>query len=119
MLRAEAEPMHEYITELVTVLLPYRGTEAPELRAEIRGAFDGRGIRTGNAAVLLHHGDGSTDEFVWSLSLKAPINGWDGLNTDAAVMHIHRGPGGEIIRGTALDAAWCEGPGAESIKLAL
>jgi len=63
-LRAEAEPMHEYITELVTVLLPYRGTEAPELRAEIRGAFDGRGIRTGNAAVLLHHGDGSTDEFL-------------------------------------------------------
>ena len=94
-------PMRGPRAEFVSVLVPFRGSAAPGVRAEGRAATL---VRPGS--LRLSWADGRTDEWVWSYRLDLGLGLFGRFDTDAALMHIARDASG-AEHGLAADATYC------------
>ena len=83
---------------IVTVLVPFRGRAAPEVRATADAA--GR--------VELAWGDGSTDALRWSPSLAHALGRAGEFDTDGALLHMTRGANGQVERGLVVDGTYVD-----------
>jgi hypothetical protein len=101
------EPLNAY---LLTVLIPFRGPDAPAVTAEA-SLDDATGLHT----LRLAWEDGSTDELFATPRLESAIPCRDDLDTDAALIHLQRNPAGNLVRGLAVDATYVH-PYAVEVK---
>ena len=87
----------------VTVLTPFRGSRAPEAKA------DARMEPTGLGRLVLRWAGGETDTVLWrSLpgGAGAAIGNTDGIETDASLARLRRGPAGDLIAGAAVGGSY-------------
>ena len=106
---AVADPMVGFGETLVTVLVPFEGSEVPKLEAVPGGVAcaefaDGKG----HGMLDLNWGNGGRDTVVWTPGLRSPILSHGRVRTDASVLHLRTGADGNLVSGTALDATYCE-----------
>ncbi|MFB3890729.1 MAG: heparinase II/III family protein [Phycisphaerae bacterium] len=85
--------------DLVTVLVPFAGRAVPQVAAEAQATGDGRPGR-----LVLRWADGQTDTVVWTRRLESAIDQYEGIATDASLLHLARCGDGKLIRGIAIDA---------------
>jgi hypothetical protein len=73
-----------WLTDLVTVLIPFKGEDTPEVRVNVANdpAVNGDG------RVELSWEDGSSDTVIWKPRLEAAIGNSGRWSTDAALIHI-------------------------------
>jgi hypothetical protein len=88
-------------TDLATVLVPFRGPEQPEVRAEGERTDGGR-----VPCLTLRWGDGTTDEVFWTGALFTAVDRAGEAATDASLVHLLRGADGEVVRGLAVDGTF-------------
>lgn len=101
-----ADPLENYNETMISVLVPFKGAQAPEL--DIETAED-----AGQHQIRLRWGAGECDTLVWRPALGAPVGAYDTIQTDASVLHLHHEADEKTVRGTALDATYCR-PHAET-----
>jgi len=95
---------------LLTVLIPFRGPDAPGVIAHA-ALDDGTGLQR----LRLEWADGSADELYATPRLEIAI-GQDGeLDTDAALLHLQRDPAGRVTRGLVVDGTYAR-PFTETVK---
>jgi len=92
---------HERSAEIVTVLIPYTGSEVPGVTAE---AHQTDGQKPGT--IVLRWDDGSTDEFWWTHRTIVMIGEVEGLETDGGLLHVHKNAAGEVVGGCAVEATY-------------
>ncbi|MBI2442185.1 MAG: heparinase II/III-family protein, partial [Lentisphaerae bacterium] len=97
-------------TDLVTVLVPYRGKARPEIEVarcvapeKTAATYD-----PGYGLVSLRWGDGTRDDIFWTRALGAALDVREGLTTDASLVHIERDGAGKVVRGLAVDGTYVE-----------
>jgi hypothetical protein len=93
--------------DLVTVLIPFAGTELPVVAAEASAAEGSLNQANHIGTLMLQWGDGSSDEVVWHRRLGRAIFKHPVLDTDACLVHVQRDAGGKRVRGLAVDATYC------------
>jgi len=103
-----ADPMPEYAACLVTVLVPFRGREAPRVSAEAAAPADASGQTLRPGRLEIAWGDGSRDAVWWTPALEYALGEVDGLDTDGSLLHVRRDVGGRVIGGAAVDATYCK-----------
>jgi len=94
-------PMTNSVVQLATVLVPFKGTQAPELRVEADDCPD-----NGLLALHLRWGDGSTDEILATPRLSSAIDAYANLITDAALVHLHQDAAGKLVKGLVVDGTY-------------
>ncbi len=107
---AVAEPMDGFGATMVSVLVPFEGTETPPLQVDLAGAAntDEIGRSTTPGTISLTWGNGTCDTIVYTPSLRASIGAHEDLKTDGSVLHLRRDGNGTVKEGVALDATYCE-----------
>lgn len=94
--------MRDHWAELVTVIIPYQGTDCPRVTAE---ASSTAADNIGRLALRWH--DGTVDRVEWyyrqGLMLGDKVSGY---NTDASLVHRCFAPGGTLRQGAALDGTY-------------
>ncbi|MFP4176875.1 MAG: heparinase II/III family protein [Candidatus Brocadiia bacterium] len=104
---AVAEPMNGYNDTMVTVLVPFEGQNAPGLEVDSVNC-DALSSGTVGGNITLQWEDGTRDTVVWTPELKTGIGEYKDVLTDGCVLHTRQSAEGEIVRGTTLDATFCE-----------
>ncbi|HOF89133.1 MAG TPA: heparinase II/III family protein [Armatimonadota bacterium] len=105
-----APRMETLDASLLTVLIPFRGPDAPGVIAHA-ALDDGTGLQR----LRLEWADGSADELYATPRLEIAI-GQDGeLDTDAALLHLQRDPAGRVTRGLVVDGTYAR-PFTETVK---
>jgi len=84
---------------LATVLIPFEGSEPPEVTAEAV-------TRGGTSELTLRWGDGSSDQVFWTDCLATAIAAQEEFQTDGSLVHLARGPDGAVLQGLAVDATY-------------
>lgn len=94
--------MADQWVELVTVIVPYAGTIAPEVMATAEAtAPDNIGH------IYLAWGDGKTDEIHWFYRNDLMIgNKVEGFDTDGSMVHITKDKNHKILQGAVLDGTY-------------
>jgi hypothetical protein len=105
---AHVDALGSWNADLVTVLVPFPGTQRPEVTARA-SVTEGSLNQAHNIGSLnLRWGDGATDEIVWNRRLTRAIFRHPELDTDACLVHVQRDAEGRRVRGLAVDATYCE-----------
>lgn len=86
---------------LLTVLVPFRGPDAPEVTAAAT-----TDEATGTQTLRLRWPDGTRDEFVATPRLESAINTVGDLTTDAALVHLRRDRDGAVTGGLVVDGTY-------------
>jgi len=96
--------------EFAAVLIPFAGVKPPEVKAQARPAIPDEIFWKGAKSigeVNLLWGNGSTDAVHWSYRLDQTLDqAINGIETDGAMLHLHRDPAGVIQYGYAMDATY-------------
>ena len=96
----------------VSVFVPFEGTEAPEVTAQVEGEISAEFAHRTGGTLTLRRGDGSSDALHWTASLAQPLficdDGGTSASTDGCVLHIRRDAQGGILTSQALDDTYCE-----------
>ena len=95
---------------VATVLIPFQGSEVPEVTAEA-------GTRAGASELVLRWGDGSSDEVFWTGCLFTAIGEREEFETDGSLVHLAKGPDGAVLKGLAVDATYVR-PFAPEVRAA-
>jgi hypothetical protein len=109
MIRLVTEKYSPWNAAMATVLVPFAGTRRPQVTAQAE--IDACGTAGSDRAVcslLLRWGDGSSDHVVWARRLRHSIDDRFGIDTDAALVHLRLGAGGEAAGGLAVDGSYVE-----------
>ncbi len=85
---------------LLTVLVPFRGPDAPAVEAE--AAIDDIGVQT----LRLRWADGTVDELFATPRLESAISSIDAITTDAALVLLHRNAAGAVTGGLVVDGTY-------------
>jgi hypothetical protein len=93
--------MTEMFTEMVTVLNPFTGDEAPRVTAE---AYKTDGQKP--AYLKLTWPDGSTDELWWTYRMTVMLGSVGGVETDGGMLHLHKNSDAGVLRGCAVEATY-------------
>jgi hypothetical protein len=94
-------PMRGARAEFVSVLVPYRGPAAPDVRAEGRAA-----TLVAPGSLRLSWPDGRTDDLTWGYRLDIGLGQRERFDTDAAMVHVARDASG-VEHGVAVDGTYC------------
>lgn len=89
--------------QFATILVPFRGKQAPEVRAE--ASVD---PSTGVLTLQLLWGDGGRDEIVATPRLESALNQFGDIYTDAALLHRQYNAAGTMVHGLAYNASYIE-----------
>jgi len=94
--------MHDNWAELVTVIIPYQGTDTPQVTAEASStAADNIG------RLALRWDDGTVDRVEWYYRQGLMLgNKVAGYHTDASLVHRCFAPDGTLRQGAALDGTY-------------
>jgi len=79
-------------THWAAVLIPFQGADAPQVSAQADADRAG--------TLTLQWGDGHTDTVLWSPRIECAIGAADRIETDASLLHLHRGAQGRLVRGS-------------------
>jgi hypothetical protein len=113
-IRLHAEKYDPWNADLVTVLVPYRGTTEPGLTAQAtEPSLDPNARSPGK--LLLRWADGSSDELYWTHRLNTAIGEQDGFDSDAALVHLQRRANGTLDRGLVVNGSYIR-PFLQEIK---
>jgi hypothetical protein len=93
------ENQHDYC---VSALVPYAGSEAPEVEVEAVSPMG----KTGH--LRLRWADGSTDTIYWGCNLNLMLGAVDGIDTDSSLVHLRRNAGGEVLEGCVVNGTYCD-----------
>lgn len=99
-----ADPMPDYYGHFVTVIVPYRGTAAPTVKAEATPAVPGQ---PAPGHLRLNWGDGTSDEVWWTHALDSALMAAGDFETDASLVHLRRSQGGKRLGGAFVNGTWC------------
>jgi len=88
---------HDYY---VTVLVPYRGREAPAVAVEATSPMGTLGD------VKLRWADGTADEIHWGCNFGLMLGVRDGFETDSSLVHLRRDAGGAITGGCCFNGTY-------------
>jgi len=102
MVSLRAERCAGGFTDLAAVMVPFRGAEPPRVQAEAYDTAAGHGT----ARLRLRWADGSTDDVLWTGRFAVMIGAQEELETDASLVHLHRDPQGELVRGLVFDGTY-------------
>ena len=94
--------MTGYYANATTVLVPFAGTQAPTVTAEVTSP-NFRDVQT----LRLCWEDGSIDELIFSSRLQKAIEEYNDLVTDAAMIHLHKDSAGNLVQGLVVDGTYC------------
>ncbi len=104
--------------QLATVLAPFRGTEAPDVSAEIVPS----GGPAAPSRLTLRWGSGETDTVWWTRRLGTAVGTVSEtdataagrgavpasvIETDASLLHLRRDAAGKLAQGVCVDATYC------------
>ncbi|OPZ81339.1 MAG: Heparinase II/III-like protein [bacterium ADurb.Bin429] len=101
----EMEPLNAF---LLTVLIPFRGPDAPGVTAV--ASLD---EATALQYLRLDWADGSADELYATPRLEQAIGQYGELDTDAALLHLQRDAAGRVTRGLVVDGTYARPFSAE------
>ncbi|MHB9131068.1 MAG: heparinase II/III family protein [Armatimonadota bacterium] len=92
------EQQASWTTDLVTVLIPFRGATPPKVTAQSTAPTE-----YGPGQVLLTWDNGSTDEVFWMRRMEHAINAANNMSTDAGLVHLQKDTSGQVTRGLVVD----------------
>lgn len=97
-------------TDLVTVLVPYRGTARPALTVArtVDPEHTTRQYDPGYGMVSLRWGDGTRDDLLWTRRLETALDVREGMTTDAGLVHLRRAADGRVTGGLAVEATYLD-----------
>ncbi len=110
-LRVGCDSMRDLHANLVTVLVPFTGADAPKLQATAT-AVEGRQP----ASLVLDWKDGDTDELWWSDRLDTMLGSVGSVQTDGGMLHLHKDSAGKVLGGCAIEATYAS-PFATNVQL--
>ncbi len=86
----------------VTVLIPYRGSQRPEVAVSQTVCPEPAGY----GKLALEWADGHTDSIWWTGRLFKSLDDCDGLETDASLIHLHKDAEGSLVKGLIVDGTY-------------
>ncbi len=95
--------------DLVTVLIPYRGTEPPQLEATVLADPETTTtdfFHRGHGHVQLRWADGSTDDLWWRRRLEIALDEQNGFLTDGSLVHLQHDAAGHLAQGLVVDGTF-------------
>jgi hypothetical protein len=102
-LTLQCEPMTRFEEQIVTVLLPFSGPDAPGITASATPAG-----KTEPGTLTLGRPDGARDEILWTDGLDVMLGPRGELDTDGALAYIRRDGAGRIEAAASVDATYLE-----------
>ena len=88
--------------DLATVIVPFAGREAPEVRAS---AVAPKGSQPGRVALVWP--DGTRDEVLWRPLLETMVGKAYGVDSDGSLVHVRRDASGRVLQSFAFDSTFC------------
>jgi len=102
------DDLEEWNNDLVTVLVPFAGKDAPRLTAEADGGRTSGPHASGVSRLVLRWSDGTLDELYWTRRLEQIVRAPGQFETDGVLVHLTKDAAGALRQGLVVDGTYCE-----------
>ncbi len=92
--------MHQQHDYCVSIMVPFRGREAPEVKVDARSPMGKTGY------VRLAWGDGTADEIHWGCNFGVMLGSQGGFETDSSLVHLLMRADGRVLEGCCVHGTY-------------